>query len=129
MTLTARQLAVEIRVAHEGRDHTRHADMLRRLEALAEGPTGEPCAMTLDAMTLEQLQERRNALHVALAAVNGRLGPKLAVRRASVHAAERACEPIPFHADTITPMDPTSYCKGPDIPFVPPRGFGPIGND
>jgi hypothetical protein len=72
-------------------------------------------------MTLEQLQERRNALHVALAAVNGRLGPKLAVRRQSAHAAERACEnaslctwplcgcmPVArtaFHADTIGSID------------------------
>lgn len=56
-------------------------------------PTG-PSLLALDQLTREQLEQRRNELHVQLAAVNDRLQAHLRARRATIG---------PFHADAIEP--------------------------
>lgn len=89
MSLTPRQLVQEVTTAFHGRSEDTHRTMLARLELAASG--NAPSPKLLDCLTREQLEERRNELHVQLAAVNDRL---------QAHVRARAGR-MGFHADTI----------------------------
>lgn len=93
MTLTPRQLATEVENAYHARDEETHRNMLARLTAAAGA---EPLPVDLAHLTREQLEQRRNGLHVQLAAVNDHLGPMLRAHRGAT---------LGFHADTLRPGD------------------------
>jgi hypothetical protein len=97
--VTPRQLASEIRVAHEGRDHDTHGKALALLLAHAE-----PCPVVLSALDRHQLEARRNALHVQLAAVNDRLQAIGATRNGDLAAGRIA----PIADECRNSLDPSS---------------------
>lgn len=75
--MTPRQMAREVENAYDGRDREHFARFVERLVVAAERPL-----TSIDCMCPAQLQARRNELHVQLAAVNDRLQPHIAARRA-----------------------------------------------
>jgi len=83
--MTPRQLGSEIEVAYHGRAEDSHRRFLGEL--IARAGAALPPLSTLT--TREQLEERRNELHVQLAAVNDRL---MRIRQAGQlsHHLERA---------------------------------------
>lgn len=97
--MTPRQLGGEVEVAYHGRAEDTHRRCLARLVALAStGPTN------LAALTIEQLDARRNELHVQLAAVNDQL-----LRMNSAGRRTRVLRDgwLRDHGESIEPSDPT----------------------
>lgn len=110
MTLTPRQLATEVENAYHWRSEDTHRTMLARLVAAAGA---EPTPVDLERLTREQLEQRRNDLHVQLAAVNDRLQAHDRARTAAIrnqYEAEQAVDRlrtagIEPAADTRRPGD------------------------
>lgn len=86
--MSPRQLGAEVEVAHQGRDHDTHRRMLARLVALAE-----PAPLDVTALDAQQLESRRNLLHVQLAAVNEQLQRIGRTRNGMLQAGKLAADP------------------------------------
>jgi predicted Co/Zn/Cd cation transporter (cation efflux family) len=105
--MTPRQLASEIRVAHEGRDHQTFGETLARLTAVADTALVTLAAVTgrnLASMDRHQLEARRNELHVQLAAVNDRLQAIGATRNGDLASGRIA----PIADECRNSLDPSS---------------------
>ncbi|MDB5732331.1 MAG: hypothetical protein JWQ03_2226 [Variovorax sp.] len=101
--MTPRQLATEVRVAHEGRDHDTHARALALLLSHAEASP-----VVLSALDRHQLEGRRNELHVQLAAVNDRLQAIGATRNGDLAANRLSCVANKRYAASLDPSDPSA---------------------
>jgi hypothetical protein len=100
--LTARQLGQEVTNAFHYRAEDSHRTMLERLVGLA---TGEP--ENLATLTREQLELRRNELHVRLAAVNDLLQVMGATRKGDLASGRiRTTRDLPESWGRM-PLDPS----------------------
>lgn len=102
--MTPHQLATEVQNAFDSRDRDQHTRFLARLAA-----STNPAQANLAALTREQLQERRNALHVQLAAVNDQLKRMDAAGQQRQQADRNEWLRQQEQQGSLDPSDPVSY--------------------